>query len=450
MGRHGMMRLAPIVLGTSIVPLDSAVNVAFPAIVAGFGIEVPAIQWVVICYVLTYGSLMLAVGRLGDIFGHARVFRIGLGVSAVALVLCATASSFGVLLAARVAQGIGAALVIGCGPALATSLFDESLRARALAAYAAGFAAAQAIGPLAGGVLVQGFGWEAVYWMRVPVALAALLLARGLPAPPPAGRREPFDTAGAALLTAAIATLLLAVNRAPSSASLVLALVAAACTGGFLWRSARAPRPIIDLGLFRIPGFAALNGAHALAGFAAFSVMLVGPFYLARVAGLSPLLLGLVLAMSHGGAVLGAWLAGRLLGRVRAVALMRAGAIMVAAGLGAVAMWGAGTPLLLLMVPLAVQGAGTGLFTLAYTDLVTGTMRREDRGVAGSLTLLTRTLGTVAAASLLMLLFGGTEAAGLAAGAAAEAAFLAAFARVFMAAGVVAVLALALLRGGRA
>ncbi len=82
-----LLRLAPIALGTMIVPLDSAVNVAFPAIAAAFGLAVPEIQWVVICYTLTYGSLMLAVGRLGDIFGHARVFRFGLAWSAVAFAL---------------------------------------------------------------------------------------------------------------------------------------------------------------------------------------------------------------------------------------------------------------------------------------------------------------------------------------------------------------------------
>lgn len=449
MGRQGLLRLAPIFLGTSLVPLDSSVNVAFPAIVAAFGVEVPAIQWVVICYVLTYGSLMLAVGRLGDIFGHAQVFRIGLAWSAVALLLCATAQTFGMLLAARILQGIGAALIIGCGPALATTLFDEALRARALAAYAAGFAAAQALGPLLGGVLVQGFGWEAVYWMRVPVALAALLLARRLPAMPVPDRREPFDALGALLLTAAVATLLLAVNRAPASASLVLATVALACMAGFLWRSARAPRAIIDLGLFRRPGFAALNAANAMVSFAVFAVMLVGPFYLARIAGLPPLLLGLVLAMSHGAAMLGATVAGQVIARVGALLLVRAGAVMAAAGLFGLVMWGAATPLPLLMLTLAVQGFGTGLFALAYADVVTATMRREDRGVAGSLTMLTRTLGVVVAASLLTLLFGTSEATLLAGGAPATDAFLGAFAWVFVVAGTLPLLALPLLRARR-
>ncbi|NMJ43541.1 MFS transporter [Roseomonas sp. JC162] len=441
-----LVRLLPIFLGTAIVPLDSSVNVAFPAIVVAFGLEVAAIQWIPICYVLTYGSLMLAVGRIGDIFGHARVFRIGLAWSAVALALCALAPTYGALLGARVLQGIGAALAIGCGPALAANLFPEGMRVKALAAYATGFAAAQASGPLLGGVLVQAMDWQGVYWFRVPLALAALWLARGLPAAPVAKAREPFDAAGAVLLTTTVATALLAVNRAPAPVALLLAVIAVGSLAGFLWRSGRAARPIIDLGLFRRPGFAALNLANAMVNFAAFAVMLVGPFYLVRVAGLSALALGVMLAASHGGAVLGASLGGWAVPRFGARDVVLTGAALTAAGLLGVATWGATTPLPILMGTLAVQGIGTGLFTLAYTDAVTATMRREDRGVAGSLTTLTRTLGVVAAASLLTLLLGVREAAFVAGGAAPTAAFLAAYREVFLVAAALALLVLLVLR----
>jgi Na+/melibiose symporter-like transporter len=218
---------------------------------------------------------------------------------------------------------------------------------------------------------------------------------------------------------------------------------------GFLWRSARAPRAIIDLGLFQRPGFAALNAANAMVSFAVFAVMLVGPFYLARIAGLPPLLLGLVLAMGHGAAMLGATVAGQVIARVGAPLLVHAGAVMAAGGLFGVVMWEAETPLPLLMLTLAVQGFGAGLFVLAYADVVTATMRREDRGVAGSLTMLTRTLGVVASASLLTLLFGTSEAALLAGGSPATDAFLGAFAWVFVVAGTLPLLALPLLRARR-
>jgi len=445
MAGGSLLRLAPVALGTLIVPLDSAVNVAFPAMLAAFGLAVPEIQWVVICYVLTYGSLMLAVGRLGDIFGHARVFRFGLAWSAVSYLVLTLVSDFGTLLACRVLQGVGAALVLGCGPALATALFPETMRARALAAYAATVAAGATIGPLAGGLLVEAFGWPAVYWFRAPLALAALLLSVHLPEASRGGPREPFDAPGAVLLVATVATLLLAVNRAPALVSLALAAVAIACAAGFVRRSRRASRPIIDLGLFRRPGFAALNLSNTVLTFSGFAVMLLVPFYLARIAGLEAGALGLLLATSPAGGMLGSWLGGRAVTRLGSRAMLVAGALLNAAGLLGISLWSSGTPLALLVAELVVQGIGLGLFTLAYTDQVTATMRREDRGVAGSLTVLTRTFGVVGAASLLTLLFGATEAALLAQGTPPSEAFLVAFGRAFLVAGGLPLLALPLL-----
>lgn len=422
-----LLRLFPLALGTLVVPFDTALNVAFPAVTAAFGLPLPAIQWLIIAYVLTYGSLMLAVGRIGDIWGHARVFRFGLIWSATALLLCSLAPSYGVLLFCRFLQGIGAAFVIGCGAALATSLYPEAMRARALGAYAATFAASSALGPLLGGVLVEAWGWPAVFWIRVPVALLALWLLHALPAPPPREtKREAFDGWGAALLALGLASLLLAINRG----SLPLALLAAAALSGFIWRSLRVARPILDLGLFRRPGFARLNLASMLVNLAGFAVMLLVPFYLAQVAGLPPIWAGALLASGHGGAMLGSALGGRL-GGGRGVAL--AGATLGGVGLLLVAFWGAGTPATWLLATLALQGFGIGLFTLAYTDMITATMRREDRGVAGSLTLLMRTLGVVLAASLLTLVFG------------AFGDFLAGFSAAFVVAGLLPLLALALI-----
>ncbi len=445
MNGQAMLRLAPITLGTLIVPLDSAVNVAFPAIAAAFGLAVPEIQWVVICYVLTYGSLMLAAGRLGDIFGHARVFRFGLAWSVVAYLLLTIVPGFGALLVCRVLQGVGAALVLGCGPALATGLFPEAMRARALAAYAATLAAGSTIGPLLGGVLVEAFGWQAVYWFRAPIALAALALSWRLPVAPRTALREPFDAPGALLLVAALATLLLAVNRAPAPSAAVFAGLALLCGTGFAWRSARAPRPIIDLGLFRRTGFAALNLSNAALGFAGFAVMLLVPFYLARITGMPPILLGLVLAGGPAGGMLGAWIGAPAVGRFGPRAVLVSGALVTAAGLLSVPFWSAMTPIPVLMATLLLQGVGVGLFTLAYTDVVMATMRREDRGVAGSLTMLTRTIGVVSAASLLTLIFGATEAAMLADGLHPTEAFLSAFARAFLLAGALPLLVLPLL-----
>jgi MFS family permease len=173
--------------------------------------------------------------------------------------------------------------------------------------------------------------------------------------------------------------------------------------------------------------------------------MLVGPFYLARVAGLSALALGAMLATSHGGAVLGGAAGGWAVARFGARRVVVVGAALTAAGLAAIASWGAATPAPLLVGALVVQGLGTGLFTLAYTEAVMARMRREDRGVAGSLTMLTRTLGVVSAASLLMLLLRVRESGLLGGGMTPDDAFLGAFRDVFMVAAGLAALAVGVL-----
>lgn len=448
--------LLPVALGSSVAPLDTAVNIAFPAITRHFGQPIETIQWVVICYVLTYGSLMLGIGRLGDIFGHGRVFRAGLAVSVVAFLLCANAPSYPWLLVCRMLQGVGAALIIGCGAALATAPFPESQRGRVLALYMTVFGAGAMIGPLLGGLLVQGFGWESVYWFRAPIALAALLLFRDTAPRVNTGPREPFDAPGAVLLTATMATALLAVNQLRHAAEApwrpaLLALGFVLCLAAFLWRSARAPRPVIRLHHFRSVDFALANISNVLVNLAGFAVMLLVPYWLARFSGLSEGWSGAVLSVSPASGMAAALLAGRVIGRVPPQAMAGLGAALTGAGLLLVGQWGSGAALPLVLVALALHGAGLGLFLLAYTDLVTGTMPREDRGVAGSLAQMTRTIGVVSAASLLTLLQRGMEQEWLSAGLPAEMAFMRSFGAVFVSVGFMplGVVALTLLRGAR-
>ena len=168
--------LLVIGLGTLVAPLDTAVNIAFPSMTEAFELRLEAIRWVVIAYVLTYASLMLVCGRLGDLVGYRPIFQLGLALSALGLIGCAMAPSYALLLLAPHAAGVGIALTLSCGPALATSLYGEHRRTRALAFYAAVMAVGAALGPLVGGFLVAQWGWAAVFWFRVPLAVLALAL----------------------------------------------------------------------------------------------------------------------------------------------------------------------------------------------------------------------------------------------------------------------------------
>jgi len=176
--------LAVVGLGASLAAMDLAVNVAFPSITAAFALQTQEIRWLVVCYVLTYASLMLVFGRLGDRIGHRRIFRAGLFLSIAAYALCASAPSYGLLLGARVVQGIATALVLSCAPALATFLFEESRRTRALGAYASLLATAGIVAPIVGGMSIALLGWAGVFWFRVPVAVLAAVLLPMLPEQP--------------------------------------------------------------------------------------------------------------------------------------------------------------------------------------------------------------------------------------------------------------------------
>src|SRR5262249_20131559 len=204
--RHRWLSSLIVGFGVAVVPLDTAVNIAFPAITAAFGIPVTTIQWVVICYVLTYGSLLLGCGRLGDVIGHKRVFLCGLGWSAISLYLCGWAPTFAWLLLFRIMQGIGTALLLSCAPALVTLAFPEAQRGTALWVYTMFSAFASTFGPLLGGQLVALWGWSAVFYFRVPIALIAAVLTIGWvqqPVQVKPGQR--FDSLGFVALTVAIA-----------------------------------------------------------------------------------------------------------------------------------------------------------------------------------------------------------------------------------------------------
>jgi MFS family permease len=424
--------LAIVGLGAALAPLDIAVNVALPAITAHFGLALADVQWLVICYVLVYGSLMLVCGKLGDLVGHRLVFRVGLALSAAGCAACAAAPSWPLFLWARAGQGIGTALALACGPALSTSLYPEGQRTKALAGFTAGQALASTVGPLLGGVLIEIWGWSAVYWFRVPIALAALALSGLLPAPRPDNR--PFDALGAVLLACCTSALLLALvlsqRAVPAWQSLALAAGALAGIAIFIRHENRFDEPILRPALFADSAFVIPNLVSAFANLASFAILLLTPYYLVNVLGLSAAGAGFMIALAFVGGTAGAPLAARLVPRIGQRPTAFVGVVVVGASLIALGWTTPAMPMAVLVLLLLVEGSAYGVLVVAYTDIVTSTLARRDRGVAGALALLTRTLGVVSGASLLSAL----QAHG-AAGASGVDGFLAGYRFAFTAAG---------------
>ena len=399
----------------AIGPLDTSVNIAFPAIIQSFDIPVEAIQWIILCYVLTYASLLLGVGRLADAIGHRRVFLGGLVVSVAGLIACSFTQSFTSFLLARSLQGVGAALVLGAGPALATLSFPERARPRVVGIYTLLFAAAAAGGPLLGGILVDHWGWSAVFWYRIPIALVALLWVSLFvpPLPQSIGQEigSPQFDAKAALLVALVCLCTLffihRVQHLGLTAGQTLGglSMAVLCSIYLIRQQRRAITPLIPLYVLRQGRFLLANLSHALVQWACFTVFLLVPFYLVNHLGYDPRLGGVLLAIGPLGTALAAPMAGRWVYRTPTETVPLLGTGLIILGLGGIALGSENHDVLVFALCLLVQGVGLGLFQVANMDFIMAILPRTNQGVAGSLTMTMRTLGVVTGASVGTLLF---------------------------------------------
>ena len=336
----------------------------------------------------------------------------GLGWSAGALTLCGLAPNFGWFLFFRGLQGIGSALALGSGPALVTLSFDETERGKILGFYTMLVACSQTLGPLLGGALVHRWGWSAVYFFRVPISLcAALLVIAAVRRPAAIKPGQRFDITGAVTLTLALVGFIFALNRGNdfgwlSFSTLSLAGLAGGCLLWFIRHEQRCDEPVIDVSLFRYLTFTIANVAHVLLNMASFTIMLLVPYYLLNYSQMSVTAGGVLLALSPLGIMLASPLGGWLLSRTTAYRLSVVGLALTVCGLLGVSQWNAEATLLVMVGALLLQGVGIGLFQVANMDFVMGTIPRHQQGVAGSLTMATRTVGVVGGATGGALLFG--------------------------------------------
>ncbi len=402
------LALLAVCLGTLAGPLDTTVNTAFPVISAAFALAPQAIQWVVIAFVLTQTSLTLVFGRLGDLFGHRRIFAIGLATCAVAHLAVGLAPDYPTLVAMRVLQGLGVGLVVSCGAALATLAYPPDQKQRVLALYLASTSLAMAVGPWLGGVLIAAFDWPAVFIFRSPLALLVwLALPWVLPAPPARPMAAPaFDWVGAVGLSAVLCAVVLGLAelaRPAGQAVIGLAGLGAGLLGAVLWvrHAARTPHPVLRMAPFRSRLFTGVQLASVALSLATFANLLLLPYVLMRGPQALPIgAAGLLLALYPCGAVVGSLVAGRLGVRSGAIALMVWGMGAAAIGLLLTALLLqpaphllAGLPPAALGVGMAVCGVGQGLFQVGYMDTTTSLLPAHERGVAGSLVSVTRLLG---------------------------------------------------------
>ncbi len=392
------------------VVLDfSIVNVALPSIQRELGFSPSSEQWVVTAYAIAFGGLLILVGRAGDVLGPRRIFLGGLIAFSIASLVGGFASSGGMLLAARAAQGVGAALIAPTALALLTTAFAEGpARNRAIGLYGATASIGFVAGLLLGGALVTGVGWRAVLWVNVPIGIAAVALGRTyLPADQHGRSRGPLDVLGAVLVTSATAMLaylpVAGSTRGWSSSSFVGGgLLAAVLLGAFVVWELRHANPLVRLAIFRLRTLSAANAVMMLFGAWNAGEVLVLALYLQSVLGYSPLEAGLA-SVPQGLAGLAAGLAGaRLVDRIGIKALLLATTATAVTGLLLLSRVATHDGYLLVGVSLLAIGLGNAGTSFAATVAgSTGVADREE-GLAGGLINSSRQIGSALGVAVLL------------------------------------------------
>ena len=389
--------------------MSSSVNVALPAIRREFSVSAVALGWVATSFLLAAAVGLVPIGRLADLRGRRRVFTTGLVVYTAGSFLCALAPSHLVLIAFRVVQGSGGAMIFGTATALLTSTFPASGRGRALGWNVASVYTGLSLGPFLGGILTQNLGWRSLFLTNVPLGVVILSLALwGMKEEKVEPQGASFDAPGALIYGAGLVALMIGFSTLPGPRSLFLFLLLSGIGGlvAFALRQMRAQSPLLDLRLFLRTRTLALSNLAALINYSATAAVgFLLSLYLQYNRLLGPQAAGLVLVTQPVLQALLSPVAGRLSDRVQPRVVASIGMSMTVVGLALFAFLSAESPLVLVVLNLAWLGVSFALFSSPNTNAVMSAVDRRAYGVAAGTLATMRTLGQMFSLGIAMLLF---------------------------------------------
>jgi EmrB/QacA subfamily drug resistance transporter len=396
-------------LGTSIA------NVGLPTLAQAFDASFQEVQWVVLAYLLAITTLIVSVGRLGDITGRRRLLLAGIFLFTLASGLCGVAPTLWLLVAARAAQGLGAAIMMALTMAFVGETVPKERTGSAMGLLGTMSALGTALGPSLGGVLIAGLGWRAIFLINVPLGVVTLLLAhRCLPKDRQESNadRAGFDCVGTLLLALTLAAYALAMTVHHNEGRggfgpLNMALLLVALSGGglFVLVEARTASPLIRLAMFRVPALSASLAASVLVSTVIMATMVVGPFYLSLALGLDAARVGLVLSVGPLVVALAAVPAGRVADRFGAQRMTTVGLIGMAAGSSMLSVLPASLGIPGYVAPIVVVTAGYALFQTANNTAVMTEVSPDQRGAVSGMLNLARNLGLITGASVMGAVF---------------------------------------------
>ncbi|RIV21835.1 DHA2 family efflux MFS transporter permease subunit [Alicyclobacillaceae bacterium I2511] len=393
--------VATVCVGAFMAALDaSIVNIALPKMESAFNVSLATVEWVSLTYLLTLASLIVPLGRLADMLGRRWMYAIGFTVFIIGSLLCGIAIPLWFLLAARVLQAIGAAMLQANSVSIITAVTPAKDRGKAIGIQGSAQAVGLSLGPAIGGALVAFAGWRWIFFVNLPVGIIGTLLGiLILPADAGKKHREPFDFLGTAILAPTLVAFIYVLNTGIKSgwgSPLVLTGMAITLLGlaSFGWVEKRSTSPLVDLSLFRIPVFTTGNITGVLSFAVMYAVTLLGPFYLEYVRRLDPFQSGLYMTMIPIGMAIFTPVAGALADHFGTRMLTSAGMTMAIVGCVVLAfVSNPATAMIGYMAGLFFVGLALGLFTPPNNSSIMGSAPRTRLGVAGGILNMSRTLG---------------------------------------------------------
>jgi EmrB/QacA subfamily drug resistance transporter len=405
--------LASLSLSMLMPSLDTSIaNAGLPTLAHAFNASFQQVQWIVLAYLLAITTLIVSVGRLGDIIGRRRLLLVGIGLFTAASLLCGVAPTLWLLIAARAAQGLGAAIMLALTVALAGETVPKAKTGSAMGLLGTMSAIGTTLGPSLGGVLIAGLGWRMIFLVNVPLGILNFLLAhRYLPVDRRRVKTEHvagFDNVGTLLLgfTLAAYALAMTIGRGGfGSLNMALLLAAVLGVGLFVLAEARAASPLIRLAMFREPGLSASLSMSALVSTVLMATLVVGPFYLSRGLGLETALVGLTLSVGPLVAALTGVPAGRIVDRFGAGRMTIIGLAGIAVGSFILSMMPTSFGVVGYVASIVVITASYALFQAANNTVIMTDIRPDQRGVISGMLSLSRNLGLITGASVMGALF---------------------------------------------
>ena len=405
--RNPWLVVVVLVTGFFMIMLDTTiVNVAIPAMSAGLNTTLDQILWVLNAYILTYAVLLITAGRLGDLYGQRNLFAIGLAIFTVASALCGFAQDANQLIAARVLQGIGGAVLTPQTLSILTVLFPPERRGAAFGVWAGVAGLATLTGPTVGGAIVTYIDWRWIFYVNVPIGIAALVATFVIIPDLRPGRRHGWDIVGIILSTAGLFGVVFGLIEGERFSwgeigSYVITIPEVIVAGAALlvlfviWERSQA-EPLVPLSLFEERNFAVANWIAASIAFGMMSLFLPIVIYLQSVRGFSALTAGLTLAPMSLTSMVVAPFAGRMADRVGGKYILMAGILLFAIGFGSLTfVAGPDSTWIDFLGPAIVSGAGMGM---TFAPMTTVAMRDISPRMAGAASGVLNTTRQVGAA----------------------------------------------------